>query len=156
MDNFSRRDVQATRKARRCWCWWCGEDLPAGSAAVRYSWVWEGDFACAYLHPECAAGEERIWSVKPGTDEVCQGDHFRGSVISREELANVPCPACGKAKLTFIVFQPEPERAVGWGLHMNCAACGINVRRGRAGADREPTENDCMELAEAGEAVGDE
>lgn len=45
--------VKSTRKTHRCAL--CGTDIAAGSAAIRRSGIWEGDFFSEIGHPDCVA-----------------------------------------------------------------------------------------------------
>ena len=49
---FVNTPVKAIRKKRRCA--WCGESMQVGEPAVKNSQVFEGEFNCFYLHPECS------------------------------------------------------------------------------------------------------
>lgn len=69
-------DVEKTRKSRSCE--WCAQEIPAGSKAFHRSYIFEGDFNSAYMHPECknAYGEAPPDIVEDGW---IPGDFKRGT-----------------------------------------------------------------------------
>lgn len=71
---YSEQWVNKTRKPHRCM--WCGDIIPAGSAACHSSGVWEGDFYADYLHPECAAARDAVCSEFG--EWAANGDNARG------------------------------------------------------------------------------
>lgn len=78
--------VHRTRKLKRCE--WCSELIPSGSAAVTISGVYEGDFSCIKLHPECWRAEHyEFWDQKHRPEEWPDyGMMHRGTIVDRDDI----------------------------------------------------------------------
>ena len=76
--------IGKARKAGRCaWCW---ERIDTGSPAVSISGVYDGDFSCVRLHPECWRAEYYgYWRQASRPEEWPeQGSMFRGTILERD------------------------------------------------------------------------
>ena len=50
-EELSVRHVEKSQRPHRCE--WCDDLIPMGTAMVRRTYKWDGDFNCAHMHPEC-------------------------------------------------------------------------------------------------------
>jgi hypothetical protein len=72
--------IKSVRKRHRCD--WCFEQIETGQPAVKNSQVFEGEFNCFYLHPECSEALHNStlddWGWEPGEQK-------RGQVYGYED-----------------------------------------------------------------------
>lgn len=70
---FHNTTVKCVSKVHRCaWCW---HDIHKGDSAVKNSQVFQGEFQCFYLHPECS---EALAESELPDDGWLPGEQQRG------------------------------------------------------------------------------
>lgn len=80
--HFGHTAVAKTRKDHLCF--WCGELIATGSNAFKSAWIWDGDFAHGYDHPEC----KKAYQDSDGSEleeGFYQGDFKRGIPALKED-----------------------------------------------------------------------
>lgn len=75
-EEIKNKEVKKTRKPHQCE--WCAETIESGSTARHRTYVFDGDFNSAYMHPECVEAMHEM----PNDilmDGWMAGDYARGS-----------------------------------------------------------------------------
>lgn len=77
-DFCSLTHIKKTRRERSCD--WCGESIPAGSAAWKTAGCNQGKFWKAYWHPECVEANQRLTQAERDElqDDWEPGEFTRG------------------------------------------------------------------------------
>ena len=69
---------------RRHECWWCGEEIPIGSAYDKWTWEEDRSLSTIKCHPECRAAWNDAAAEEGGPFYVMFGEFERPNLTTDE------------------------------------------------------------------------